>query len=193
MEPLRIQIIVGTTREGRRAESLARWVLAAAAGRDEIAAELVDLAAWNLPFLASPVPPVMGGYREELTAAWAAQVAQADGFVLVAGEYNHGYPAVLKNALDLVFAEWNRKPVGIVSYGAAAGGARCAEQLRQVAVELDMVPLRRQVLVPNVWRALDDEGAPLDRGKAEEVANLFDDLAWWAHALRAARDGAVAV
>jgi|SRR5205823_3098406 len=125
--------------------------------------------------------------RDGSALEWSEQVARADGYVLVTPEHNHGYPAPLKNALDHLFSEWNRKPVGFVSYGAAAGGLRPVEQLRQVAIELEMAPVRRHVAIPRVWEALDGSGAPRDPQLAEQAHALLDEMAWWATALRGAR------
>jgi NAD(P)H-dependent FMN reductase len=117
---------------------------------------------------------------------WAETVEAADGFVLITPEYNHGYPAALKNALDLVYAEWGRKPVAFVSYGGPAGGVRAVQQLREVVIELDLVPLRRQVAIPRVHTALREDG-PDDPRHASAAERLLDDLAWWARALAGAR------
>jgi NAD(P)H-dependent FMN reductase len=187
-----IQIIIGSTREQRRSAGIAAWLRIVACEREDLSFELVDLAEWELPFLSAAVPPVIGDYAEQRTREWADQIATADGYVLVTGEYNHGYPAPLKNALDLLFAEWNRKPVAFVSYGGAAGGTRAVEQLRQVAIELEMVPIRRQVAIPRIWEALSAEGHP-DELHARDATRMLDDLAWWAQTLRSGRLAAAAV
>jgi len=153
-----LQVILGSTRQGRHGEKVARWFLEHARQRPDVTVELVDLADWPLPFLASPVPPAMAESQDPQTVAWAEKVAAADGYVLVTPEYNHGYPAVLKNALDHVFRPWNGKPVAFVGYGGPSGGIRAVEQLRQVVVELEMVPMRQQVSIFNVYMAFDDSG-----------------------------------
>lgn len=181
-----IQIVIGSIREGRVGGSVARWFATQAAKRSDMSTEVVDLREWNLPFLTQPMPP-MRGYRDELTKRWAAKVAEADGYVLVTPEYNHGYPASLKNALDHVYGEWTRKPVSYVSYGGPAGGARGVEQLRQVAVEFQQAPLRQQVMIHRFWEHLGTDGfngAPFET----DATALLDELAWWAHALQAARE-----
>lgn len=185
MAPPHVQIIIGSIREGRVGEPVARWFAALAADREDLTSEVVDLREWNLPFLTARTPPSQG-YETELQRRWAAKVAEADGYVLVTAEYNHGYPPPLKNALDLVYAEWARKPVAYVSYGGPGGGTRAVEQLRGVAVELQQVPLRSQVILPRPWQSLRDgvfDGAPY----ARQAAGLLDDLAWWAGVLRDAR------
>ena len=114
----------------------------------------------------------------------------ADGYVLVTPEYNHGYPASLKNALDHVYTEWVRKPVSFVSYGGPGGGARAVEQLRQVVIELQMAPLRQQVLIHRFWTKLGHDGF-LSDGHEDEATELLDELVWWAGALSTARADAV--
>ncbi len=184
-----IQIILGSTREGRLGEPVTRWFAGIAAQRSDLTAEVVDLRDWNLPFLTTPVPPMMAPPSDELTRRWAEKVEQADGYVLVTPEYNHGYPAALKNALDHVFFPWNRKPAAFVGYGGPGGGIRAVEQLRQVVVELEMVPLRDQVAIPRAYMAFDREGNLRDDGHAGDATRLLDQLAWWAATLRTARQG----
>ena len=185
-----IQIILGSTRDNSRGEPIARWFSELAEARDDMRSELVDLAAYQLPFLTSAAPPPMSeGARDEAAREWSAKIAAGDGYVLVVPEYNHGYPAAIKNALDHLFSEWARKPIAFVSYGGLAGGVRAVEQLRQVAVELEMVPLRRQIAIPRIWEAVSEAGEIRDRQDAQATA-LLDDLAWWAQTLRAARVGA---
>jgi NAD(P)H-dependent FMN reductase len=181
-----IQIILGSTRDQRRGEPVSRWLAGLAAARGDMSAELLDLASFELPFLSGATPPMSPNARDEAARAWAAKVSAADGYVLVVPEYNHGYPAAIKNALDHLFVEWNRKPVTFVSYGGLAGGARAVEQLRQVAIELEMVPLRRQVAIARIWERITANGELHDAPDAEAQV-MLDDLVWWAATLRAAR------
>lgn len=183
--------ILCSTREQRRGEPIARWFSEIAAGRQDITCELVDLAEADLPFLTTATPPISPDSRQAAARSWAAQIDAADGFVLVVPEYNHGYPAAVKNALDHLFTEWNRKPIGFVSYGGLSGGVRAVEQLRQVAVELDMVPVRRQVSIPRIWAAIAENGA-LREPPVDQARGLLDDIAWWAKALREGRAAATA-
>jgi NAD(P)H-dependent FMN reductase len=159
--PLNIQVILGSTRQGRFGDKPAHYVLGELQKRADVRAELVDLRDWPLPFFDHPVSPMRAKITEPAAVAkWTAKVGEADGYVMVTPEYNHGYPAVLKNALDWVYAEWTKKPVGFVGYG-STGGARAIEQLRQVVVELDMVPLREAIHVPmDVYLAVMKETAP---------------------------------
>ena len=175
-----IHVILGSTRQGRSGEKVARWFMAHARARSDLDVELVDLRDWPLPFFDQQVPPMMGGYSDAAQQRWAAQVARADGYVLVTPEYNHGYPAVLKNALDHLFSEWNGKPVAFVGYGGPGGGLRAVEQLRQVVVELEMVPMRQQVAIAGVYAAFDQDGRLADREQHDRQAGaVLDELAGW--------------
>jgi NAD(P)H-dependent FMN reductase len=140
----RIGIILGSTRPNRNGEQVAKWVYDIASRRTDAEFELVDLRDYPLPHLDEPLPPSMGQYSNEHTKAWADKIASFDGFVIVTPEYNHSTSGVLKNAIDYLYAEWNNKAVGFVSYG-AVGGARAVEHLRLVAGELQMADVRQQV------------------------------------------------
>ena len=141
---IRIGIILGSTRPNRSGEQVAKWVYDMASRRSDAEFELIDLRDYPLPHLDEPLPPSLGQYQNEHTKQWAAKIASFDGFVIVTPEYNHSTSGVLKNAIDYLYAEWNNKAVGFVSYG-AVGGARAAEQLRLVAGELQMADVRQQV------------------------------------------------
>lgn len=189
-KPLHIQIIVGTTREGRASRPVADWVAAVAARREDMTVELVDLKDWPLPLFDLPVAPRFGNYTNELQRKWAASVANADGFIFIVPEYNHGYPAALKNAIDYLDAEWRRKPAAFVGLGNVFG-ARAIEQLSLVLIELRMVPLAQTIrldtrsnLVDGIYRGVaTDENA---------LALMLDELSWWASVLADARNTAVA-
>jgi NAD(P)H-dependent FMN reductase len=140
----RIGIILGSTRPGRNGEAVARWVHEVATQRSDAEFELVDLLDFKLPHLDEALPPAMGQYAQPHTVAWANKIASFDGFVMVTPEYNHSTSGALKNAIDFLFAEWNNKAVGFVSYG-SAGGTRAVEHLRLIAGELHMADVRSQV------------------------------------------------
>lgn len=140
----RIGIILGSTRPNRNGEQVARWVLDIASRRSDATFELIDLRDHPLPHLDEAIPASMGQYQGEHTRQWAQTIGSFDGFVMVTPEYNHSTSGVLKNAIDYLYAEWNNKAVGFVSYG-AAGGARAVEHLRLVAGELQMADVRQQV------------------------------------------------
>ena len=140
----RIGIILGSTRPNRNGEQVARWVFDVASRHGGAEFELVDLRDYPLPHLDEPLPPSLGQYQNEHTKQWADKIASFDGFVFVTPEYNHSTSGVLKNAIDYLYAEWNNKAAGFVSYG-SVGGARAAEQLRLIAGELQMADVRQQV------------------------------------------------
>ena len=139
-----ISVIIGSTREGRFSEKPARWILDHLKKREAVDARLLDLRDFPMPFFDQPVTPAMPGrapYKNEVVQRWTAAIAQSDGFVFVTPEYNYGPSAVLKNAIDWVYPEWNRKAAGFVSYGSAMG-ARGVQQLRETLIELQLAPIR---------------------------------------------------
>jgi NAD(P)H-dependent FMN reductase len=184
---LRIAIIAGSTRPGRKALDVARWVHQLASTRSDARYELLDLAEAGLPELDEALPPMMGRYENEHTRAWADLIAGFDGFVFVTPEYNHSTSGALKNAIDYLFGEWNDKAAGFVSYGASSGGTRAVEHLRQIMAELKIADVRSQVALTF---AEDFEEfttfAPADR-RREQATALFDDLEAWSGALAALR------
>ena len=182
-----ILIILGSTRQGRKGEAVAHWFMHLAGGREDATFELVDLRDWPLPFLDAPVPPASGHY-DPAARPWAEKIATADGFVFVLPEYNHGYPAVLKNAIDHIYHEWGKKPAAIVSYGSHAAGYRSAEQLRLVLIELAVAPIRAQVGIPRVWAAFDEQGNIHDTAHNRAAGAVLDELIWWSTALKTARE-----
>ncbi len=185
---VKVQIILGSTRENRAGWRIANWVYEQAKLRKDMEAELVDLKAWPLPFYdeAAPVPMLKGKYKEPLAKKWSEKISGADGYIIVTPEYNHGYPAVLKNALDYLYFEWSKKPVSFVSYGGFVGGSRAVEQLRQVVIELQMAPMRQAVHFIHVYKMTDEELQHEDNNK--QAQGMFDQLVWWAEALKAARE-----
>ena len=187
----RIGIILGSTRPNRNGEQVARWVYDIASRRDDAEFELVDLRDYPLPHLDEPLPPSMGQYQNDHTKQWADKIASFDGFVIVTPEYNHSTSGVLKNAIDYLYAEWNNKAVGFVSYG-SVGGARAVEHLRLVAGELQMADVRQQVALSlltefenfSVFRPGDYNRAALD--------TLLDQVIAWSTALAPLRQVAAA-
>ncbi|MGJ9417347.1 NADPH-dependent FMN reductase [Massilia sp. CMS3.1] len=143
---VKVAVIVGSTRPGRKALDVARWVMETASQRTDASFELVDIQDFKLPLLDEPVPPSMGQYSKPHTIAWAEKIAQYDGFVFVTPEYNHGTSGALKNAIDFLYKEWNNKAAGFVGYG-SAGGARAIESLRLVMGELMVADVRAQVML----------------------------------------------
>jgi NAD(P)H-dependent FMN reductase len=141
---IKIGIVLGSTRPGRKSEAVGQWILEQARSRSDAEFEIVDIAHYNLPLLDEPVPPSFGQYRHAHTKAWAARVAEFDGYVFVTPEYNHGPSGALKNAIDFVYKEWNDKAAGFVGYG-AVGAARAVEHLRLILAECQVATVRAQV------------------------------------------------
>ncbi|WP_224370666.1 NADPH-dependent FMN reductase [Hyalangium versicolor] len=187
---MKIQVIIGSVRPNRFAEKPAQWIAEEARKREGLDVELLDLRDYPMPFFAESMAParMQGKYPNEVVAQWARKITEADGYIMVSPEYNHGYSAVLKNALDHIYPEWNRKPVGFIGYG-GVGGARAIEQLRLVAIELEMAPIRPALHIPtDVYSAITsgkpDAYAPL---KAN-TERFLDQLVWWTRALKTARE-----
>ncbi|MFD8810225.1 NADPH-dependent FMN reductase [Streptomyces sp. NPDC059627] len=183
----RIGIILGSTRPGRNGEKVAQWVEKNAAHRTDAVFELVDLADYPLPHLDEPTPPIMGQYQNDHTKEWAAKIGSFDGFVFVTPEYNHSTSGVLKNAIDYLFAEWNNKAVGIVSYG-SVGGARAAEHLRLIAGELKMADVRAQVALSLFTDFVDFSDLAPGAHQQEALTTLLDEVIAWSTALAHLRD-----
>lgn len=141
---IKTAIVIGSTRPGRKAETIARWVYDIARKRANAEFEIVDIKDFDLPLLDEPMPPSMGGYSHAHTKAWAEKIAAFDAYVFVTPEYNHGASGALKNALDFLYREWNNKAAGFVGYG-GAGGMRAVEQLRLVMGELQIADVRASV------------------------------------------------
>lgn len=183
---IRIGIIIGSTRPGRNGEAVARWVLEQARKRGDAQFELVDLKDFNLPILDEPVPASMHQYSKDHTKRWSEKVASFDGFVFVTPEYNHGTSAALKNALDYLYAEWNNKAAGFVSYG-SAGGVRAVENLRLTMAELQVADVRASVALS---LATDFENYSSFKPAAmheEKVKTMLDQLVLWSGALKGIR------
>jgi NAD(P)H-dependent FMN reductase len=187
----RIAIILGSTRPNRNGEQVAKWVYDIASRRSDAEFELIDLRDYPLPHLDEPLPASTGKYEVEHTRQWADKIASFDGFVFVTPEYNHSTSGVLKNAIDYLYAEWNNKAAGFVSYG-VVGGARAAEHLRLIVAELQMASVRQQVALSmltefenfSVFKPGDFNRAALD--------TLLDQVVAWSTALAPLRKTAAA-
>jgi NAD(P)H-dependent FMN reductase len=153
-----LQIIVASSRPGRVGLPVAEWFRERAVEHDGFAVELIDLAEVNLPFMNEPNHPRLRQYVHAHTKEWSATVERADAFVFVTPEYNHGFNAVLKNALDYLHQEWQNKPVGFVGYGGVAAGTRAIQMLKPVVAALRMTPVVEAVTIPFVFKLLDGEG-----------------------------------
>ncbi len=177
---LQVGVIIASVREGRRGESFARWIHELLSERGDIEVELLDLRDFQLADYVHPLPPTKAEYAyvDQRPRRWVATIQALDGFVIVTPEHNHGYPGGLKNAMDHAYAGWNRKPVAFVGYG-GVGGVRAIEQLRLVAIELRMVPVRDEVNIRLIGLQTDVRGHPVDRFYAERARAMLDDLTWW--------------
>ncbi|WP_433287999.1 NADPH-dependent FMN reductase [Micromonospora sp. CA-244673] len=187
-----LQIIIASTRPGRLGLPVAEWNQAAAVkhgGFDQV--ELVDLAEWNLPFMNEPNHPRLRRYEHQHTRDWSATIDRADAFLIVMPEYNYGYTAPLKNAIDYLAHEWAYKPVGLVSYGGVSAGTRAAQMIKQVLTTLKMTPIPEAVHIPFVATFIDDDGAlrPNDTMDASAEA-MLDELVHWTSALTPLRERA---
>ena len=182
-----IAIIVGSTRPGRKAEDVANWVYHIASGRRDARFELVDLQTFDLPFLDEAIPAPMGQYAKPHTKAWAAKIRTFDAFVFVTPEYNHGPPAVLKNALDFLYREWNNKAAGFVGYG-GLGGSRAVEQLRLVMAELQVATVRVQVSLSLFTDFENFRNFKPDSRQHASVTAMLDQLVAWGGALKSVRE-----
>jgi NAD(P)H-dependent FMN reductase len=179
---LRIAVLVGSTRPHRKAGQVARWVHEVATRRPDARFEVLDLADHPLPLLDEPFPPMMGRYQHDHTRAWAETVARFDGFVVVTPEYNHSVPAALKNAFDHLYAEWNHKAVGFVSYGTHCG-IRAVEHLRLVAAELKMADVRTSVSL-SVFTDFENHTTFVPAPRHERVLDaVLDEVVAWSGAL----------
>jgi NAD(P)H-dependent FMN reductase len=185
---LRLMIIIGSTRPGRAGLPIGTWFteLAESHGRFEI--DLVDLAELNLPMMDEPNHPRLHQYTHQHTKEWSARVDAADAFVFVTPEYNHSFPAPLKNAIDYLAQEWNFKPAGFVSYGGVAGGTRAVQALKPVLDILKMTAVPESVVIPSFSQYLDDEERFCPSEQIESAARtLLNELARWSTALMAMR------
>jgi len=174
VEPLRIAVIIGSTRQGRAGDRVGNWAAEVARRRSGVRVDVVDLADYRFP----------PRYPDRPTAEvrrFVARVDRADGFVVVTPEYNRSFPASLKQAIDYAYDEWHAKPAAFVSYGHRSEGVYAVEQLRAVFTELHVMTMRDNVGV----NLLDD---PLDNEHRRRAATaMLDQLIWWATALRDAR------
>ncbi len=192
LTPPRIHVILSSTRPGRFGEKPAAWLMERLSTRTDLLAQLIDLRDHPLPIFDQPASPAytLRDYPNEAIARWGRTIDEADGFIVITPEYNHGYPASLKNAIDYVFPELNRKPITFVGYG-NVGGARAIEQLRLVAVELEMAPLRHAIhILPELMvpaMKADPFTPELFASLDKRLDVAATDLAWWASALATAR------
>jgi NAD(P)H-dependent FMN reductase len=182
-----LKIVIASTRPGRAGEPVGDWIEQLARDHGGFAVEVLDLAAIDLPFVDEPRHPFLQQYEHDHTRAWSALVDDADAFVFVTPEYNYGFCAPLKNALDFLFFEWQYKPVGIVSYGGVSGGTRGVQMLKQVLDGLKLSPVFDNVYIPFVQELVAD--GRLNAGAIHEAAagKMLDELVRMEDALRGLR------
>lgn len=182
-------IITSTVREGRTSRKIADWYMAEAKKSDvDMEFEILDIADFNLPLFDQAMPPKMHKYGD-LQNKIAEKIASADAFVFVTGEYNHSIPGALKNFIDYIYAEWDRKPAAYVGYG-VIGGARAIEHLIQIMAEMGVVSVARgsdHVTISAPWEALDENGAPKEGYIHGDIKAQLQELNWYATALKSAK------
>ena len=181
-----LKIISSTVRPGRKGPLIAAWIAEKAKQHGGFNVEVLDLGEINLPMMNEAHHPSLKKYEHEHTKKWAAKIAEFDGYIWVTPEYNHSTSAALKNAIDYLYAEWNKKTVGIVSYG-TVGGVRAAEHLKQIAGEMQMHDIRNGVYVLAPWAAFDENGDAKPENVLGDIAGFTDELIWWTDVLKTAR------
>ena len=183
---LKIGIILGSTRPNRNGEAVAKWVERQVQGRTDAIYELVDIKDFNLPLLDEPIPPSQGKYSQPHTKRWAEKIGSLDAFIFVTPEYNHATSGALKNAIDFLYAEWNNKSAGFVSYG-SAGGARAVENLRLIMAEVQIADVRAQVMFSLFTDFKNfSEFAP-DPRHDPELETMLKQLVAWGEAMKGVR------
>jgi NAD(P)H-dependent FMN reductase len=185
----KLMIVIASTRPGRVGLPVGRWFNDRAVDHGEFEIDLVDLAELDLPMMDEPNHPRLQQYTHEHTRAWSERVDAADAFVFVTSEYNHGYPAALKNAIDFLHNEWHDKPVGFVSYGGVAAGTRAMQQLKPVVSALKMVPMVEAVNIPFVAQFIDDDENVVANEVMEQAAvAMLSELNLMQETLRGLRE-----
>ncbi|GAA0333727.1 NAD(P)H-dependent oxidoreductase [Streptomyces blastmyceticus] len=184
----RLAVVIASTREGRFATTVAKWFAAQVAERGDVEVDVIDLAEHPLSMHLSHEPSPEDA---AVLAVVAPRLERADAFVVLTPEYNHSYPAPLKNLIDRHYTQWRAKPVAFVSYGGLSGGLRAVEHLRPVFAELHAVTIREVVSIHSPWGKFDEDGGHLDEAAGQAAAGaakvMLDQLAWWALSLREAR------
>ena len=184
---LRVGIIVGSTRPGRKAAGVAKWAFEILKDRKDAEFEIVDIEDYKLPLLDEPVPPARGQYSKAHTHAWSAKIGSLDAFIFVTPEYNHATSGALKNAIDFLFREWNNKAAGFVGYG-GSGGVRAVENLRLVMGEIKVADVRAQVAL-SLFTDFENFTTFKPRENQGQALNaMADEVIAWAGALRGLRE-----
>lgn len=183
-----LKIITSTTREGRKGIAVANWITGVAKEHNQFNTELLDLGTINLPLMDEPNHPRLQQYQHEHTRKWSAAIVGADAFIIVLAEYNFGFPAPIKNALDYLYNEWNHKPVAIVSYGGVSGGLRSTQMLKQVLTALNMMPLVESVAIPSFGQYINDKEVFTPEERVTKSAHaMLTELHRWSTTLKSMR------
>ncbi|WP_042429211.1 NADPH-dependent FMN reductase [Streptacidiphilus anmyonensis] len=185
---LRIAVIIGSVRDGRFGPVVAKWFLEQLREHSDLEVDALDLIEVPLPMALPAFGAQPTGETAEVAKSVKERLAAADAFVVITPEYNHSYPASLKNLIDWHNVEWHAKPVAFVSYGGLSGGLRSVEHLRPVFAEVHATTIRDAVSLHNVWGQFDQNGDPTDPAGTNGAAKvMIDKLKWWADALKEAR------
>lgn len=185
-QPLSVALIIGSARGGRLGDKVGHWIAGQARSRDDMTVDVIDVVEHPLPVAMPALGEKPAEHVRTVKDALSARLAAADAFVVVTPEYNHSFPASLKNLIDWHLQEWAAKPVGLVSYGGMGGGLRAAEHLRQVFAEVHAMTVREMVSLHNPWSSFSyPDDAP--EGADAAAKKLLDQVAWWGRALRDAR------
>lgn len=180
-----LKIIIASTRPGRKGRKVGDWFATLSAQYAEFKVEVLDLKEINLPDMDEPAHPKMKQYQHDHTKQWSAKIGEADAFVIVACEYNHGFSGPLKNAIDYLYSEWNYKPAAFVSYGGVAGGSRAVLMLSQVLTSLKVVPLSDTVTIPFIYKFIDHDQQFLANDLITKSAHIMlQELIHWTQALK---------
>lgn len=196
MSKLKIAVIIGSTRDARYGDKPAKWIADLAAQRPELDVEIVDLKAFDLPLFNEAASNAWAPSQNAQAVAWQKKIAEFDGYIVVAAEYNRSITGSLKNAFDQAYKEWNQKAIGFVGYG-SVGGARAIEHARNIAVELQMANVRSAVHIGGsdffgIYMGKQTL-ADIEANIAPSAKDLLDQLTWWTKATKAAREEDAAV
>lgn len=184
---MKLKIITSTNRSGAQGRIVADWIYEYVKGNSDFEVELLDLAEINLPFMDEPNHPKLKQYKFEHTKKWSKTIEDADAFIIVLAEYNYGFPAPIKNAIDYLHDEWKYKPVGFVSYGGVSAGLRAVQMLKQVLTTLSMMPLTEQVNLPFFSKNIQD-GKFIPNDSAIRSADvMLEELKKWTESMRQIR------
>ena len=184
-----LKVIIASTRQGRKGPLIAHWFLDILKQHSDFKIEVLDLKEVNLPFLDEPEHPRLQNYKHEHTKKWSKIIDSADAFIFITPEYNFGYPATLKNALDFLFKEWQEKPVGFVSYGGVSGGTRAVQSIKHTVTTLGMVPVMQAVNIPFFTQFINKDGVfEGNDNLGKSAGSMLKQLLRWTKALKEMRE-----